>query len=375
MISLVGHIRRIPQSYDKVTASGKRSVSNHEGISSSTPPPTFAARGEWIWSGIWVYGALSPSQVLGDDMVEVTKIESSESIEQQQQQQHDQSTRVVDTGETPPPPQHKYGTDGTKRKGRPSASTTTTVASATSKGAINTSTTHTITNTAIHTSSRFGSVSTSWLQKIHGSRPFLYKFQEYVEPQHVLIPSANYYTTSVPSSSSSSSSTTTSMVEAITRNPPNEEEKNTEEEYVKKTETRTELSSTHEYGFEDKSIIIQHKGEEPQHESKIDTIDTSQGINRDDSANTDIHPPIIPENILIMDQDNVLTAINKEETIPIVHNTSEVPQHNHIVKKEEEITFATLEPGESFTDAGIVYPKRSPVGGCWKGYFENESVS
>lgn len=56
-------------------------------------------------------------------------------------------------------------------------------------------------------------------------------------------------------------------------------------------------------------------------------------------------------------------------------STNDVQQSSTDVPTNAGETFATIANGGIFTDAGQTYPKVCPVGGCWKGYFENVSVS
>ena len=44
-------------------------------------------------------------------------------------------------------------------------------------------------------------------------------------------------------------------------------------------------------------------------------------------------------------------------------------------QQQQGESFASTGEGSKFTDGGIKYPRRCPIGGCWKGYFENVSVS
>ena len=80
--------------------------------------------------------------------------------------------------------------------------------------------------------------------------------------------------------------------------------------------------------------------------------------------------------------------ISSTPTIPSSEGEGIITQHSlkkDFVNKDDIATFATTESSSSnnnknhepssFTDAGLIYPDKCPRGGCWKGYFENVSVS
>ncbi len=240
----------------------------------------------------------------------------------------------------------------------------------------------------------------------NGARPFVYKFQEVTDASTIEVPSLQQANLSSKEEDEEDNDAESAVVEEDENNTKeaklqeqpdikvngsdlgfeksetnaNEEKKQSKElesldrsnekiapdadEEIQGSEVKNQLPSTKEVNDNVLSVIeINKKSSNEKNEndvvkkkqnenSKKDTEETS------DSNKNELETPIKPK----------LEEEKDEES----KATTECNENNF---DDGRITFASENAGEKYTDAGLEYSQKCPIGGCWKGYFENVSVS
>lgn len=166
-------------------------------------------------------------------------------------------------------------------------------------------------------------------RKTTGARPFVYKFCEVKDASTILVPSQSYFLTPNHGvNHNNRGKRSTSVKKKIYENSVNKK--------VGDIEFSTQNSS-----------LLEHTN-----------ISKKDGLchNEDPMSNSVSNISLITTN----DQ-------NKNETNEVVEK-----KELRVIEPFSKITFATTSPGDTYTDAGsTTHLGKCPVGGCWKGYFEN----
>ncbi len=190
-----------------------------------------------------------------------------------------------------------------------------------------------------------------------GVRPFVYKFQCRKDPNDVVVPSSLLRGDDEKEGGGDESSK--DMKESQVKIEPSDDNKSTNEAVIESSKF-LERSEKDTLNVKDESNDRRHDIAKGQPESKVPPV------NRVKTSNLEEEKKELDES-----HEDVKTVTNSSNSD---HNETSKSIDGHQPNVAGE-TYGTVKNGEQYTDAGTTYPKICPLGGCWKGYFENVSVS
>jgi len=174
-------------------------------------------------------------------------------------------------------------------------------------------------------------------RKMMGARPFVYKFWKVRDASTILVPSKSYSQRQIYAVDDyvHEKHTTLDRKKSIFITPPNQ--KVADKEFI----------------TEDVSLM---EGTNIMKKEKISFGE----INKSTS--------MCRRNLNVIDQHRKMFDHEQIQEISAVDRTKSL-------KSSSKVTFATTSPGNTYTDAGsTTHIGKCPMGGCWKGYFENVST-
>lgn len=343
MISLRGVIRHV--SVPKNIADGKPNQAPPSPSSGSPFDPLTTKQGEWVWTGHWAFGSLPPLQDMDRSSA-----------------QGDQTALSVSPSVS--------GAVGSKKRG--------------------------------------GGRKRPFV----GVRPFMYKFEKIVEAKNVMVPSSfigeseeddveeetgeQQENTQGDVHNGADEGEASQLVDGdddddadrLELKKKRDEFYNDGENQLSNQMNETETSKLgksvdvgHENTSEEKVADIVEKGDDEKKERIVEDIDVTNTAKKSSMEAQQQYP-------LAMDKASSESASNRaeSETNPDKNAQQHVENDCLEMSKDEDShdsfktaklsgsSFAEVEGG-TFTDAARAsYPDSCPIGGCWKGYFENISV-
>jgi len=182
-----------------------------------------------------------------------------------------------------------------------------------------------------------------------GVRPFIYKFQRVKDAKDVIVPSSLL------------SSNDDHVDGGDSDNDENQKEKQQQQQLQISGDNETTTKSNREDSTKDEdSERINRSNKDEEQKTRNTTMNELELYQGEEKKELDEHHDIKQEiHEYSKDLNSTTSAIDLKDL------------KNSLVGD----TFATMSDGDKFTDAGETNPKTCPIGGCWKGYFENVSVS
>ena len=242
----------------------------------------------------------------------------------------------------------------------------------------------------------------------NGARPFVYKFQEVTDASTIEVPSLQQVNLPSKEEEGEDNDTELPSVEEDKKSSKEEKlleqpdikasgsdlgneksEKNDNQEKKQSTESESleqcNENSPPDTDRENQNSSVEKQVQSAEKEGNDNVLDEKENNKKSSEDKNENDADVNSQNEKSQKNEGEALNCNKNESIvetkPKLEEEKEEEKNkaktdsNENNREEGRITFASENVGEKYTDAGLKYSQKCPIGGCWKGYFENVSVS